>query len=124
MKLTVINDIFSIYRLPNNAECPNEVLQSEFYTISKTEDELSIVCSERIEIKGSRVDGGWACIKIVGSLDFSLVGILAQISNTLAENNISIFAISTFNTDYILVKKENLEKAKTALENKGYSFVY
>ena len=66
-------------------------------------------------------DDGWRCFRIQGVLDFSLIGILSKISGILAENKIGIFAVSTYNTDYVLVKSENFEKAMTALAEKGYT---
>jgi len=82
------------------------------YSISKSEEELSIVCSSSIQLNSEKCELGWFCIKIIGSLDFSLTGILAEISAVLAEAEISIFAISTFDTDYILVKSEKLPLQK------------
>lgn len=64
----------------------------------------------------------WKCIKVEGVLDFNLTGILSSLANPLAENKISIFAISTFNTDYFLIKSHSIEKAKVVLENKGHTF--
>ncbi len=68
------------------------------------------------------MENDWKCIKVEGVLDFSLTGILSSLANTLAENKISIFAISTYNTDYILVKSHLVEKARVVLESKGHSF--
>lgn len=123
MNLNILDGLFAIHRLPNNADCPKDILSGDFFSISKTEDELSIVCDENIKLESSKVDKGWACIKVAGPLDFAVTGILARISTTLAVVGISIFAISTYDTDYILVKKENIDKAKNALLNKGYIFV-
>lgn len=66
------------------------------------------------------VEDDWKCIKVEGVLDFSLTGILSSLANPLAENNISIFAISTYNTDYLLIKSHSIEKAKVVLENEGH----
>ena len=96
-------------------------LESEFFFIGKTDEELSCVCrtedapADPIE----RVDG-WRGFRIEGVLDFSLTGILSKIATILAENDIGIFAVSTYNTDYILVKKENLDRALDALSAAGY----
>ena len=97
-------------------------LSKEFYFIGKTEGELSLVC-----ITGNTPenvierDDGWKGFYIQGVLDFSLVGILSKISEVLANNKIGIFAVSTFNTDYILVKKENFERALEVLALEGYT---
>ncbi len=97
-------------------------LASDFYFIGKTDEELSLVCrTERVPADTLRREDGWKGFRIRGTLDFSLTGILAPIADILAENRIGIFAVSTFNTDYVLVKKENWEKALELLEKAGYS---
>lgn len=97
-------------------------LNNEFYFIGKTAEEISLVCvtADTPQNATAREDG-WKCFKIQGVLDFSLVGILAEISAILAENNISIFAVSTYDTDYVLVKEENFEKALKILSVNGYN---
>lgn len=99
-------------------------LSNKFYFIGKTEDEISLVCitSDTPKNTVAREDG-WKCFRIQGILDFSLIGIISEISAVLAENGIGIFAVSTFNTDYILVKEENFEKSIKLLSLKGYSIV-
>ena len=97
----------------------------DFFFVCKTDNELSLVCKtqETPENTLSREDG-WKGFRIAGVLDFSLIGILSKISSVLAENDIGIFVTSTYNTDYVLVKKETLEKAVTALEDNGYEIVW
>ncbi len=93
----------------------------EFCFIGKTDEELSLVCStERVPVNTIERDDGWKAFRIQGVLDFSLIGILSRISAILAENKIGIFAVSTYNTDYILVKKEKYQRALEALETAGY----
>ena len=96
-------------------------LTSNFLFIGKTEEEISIVCetSETPNATTAREDG-WKGFVIRGVLDFSLIGILSGISTVLAQNGIGIFAISTYNTDYILVKAENFEPAELSLVAAGY----
>ena len=97
-------------------------LGKEFYFIGKTDEELSLVCpTEDVPADTSDRDDGWRAFRIQGVLDFSLIGIRSKLSGILAENNIGIFAISTFNTDYILVKKENFHRALTVLAEAGYT---
>lgn len=99
-------------------------LENNFYFIGKTAEELSLVCvTEDTPEHTVERDDGWKGFFIHGVLDFSLIGILSKISGILAENNIGIFAVSTFNTDYILVKKENFERAIHVLEDAGYEIV-
>ena len=93
----------------------------EFYFVGRTDEELSLVCitEDTPEETVAREDG-WRGFRIQGVLDFSLIGILSRISAILAENKIGIFAVSTFNTDYILVKDEEFEKALRVLAQAGY----
>ena len=99
-------------------------LTKEFYFIGKTDEELSLVCrTEDVPQNTMEREDGWKGFRIQGVLDFSLIGILSKISGILAENEIGIFAVSTFNTDYILVKQENFEKALQALAAAGYNIV-
>ena len=87
----------------------------DFFSITKTSDELSVVCPEDKVPPEVKVEKGWRCLKVEGPLDFGLTGILSSLAGPLAEAKISIFAISTFDTDYIMIKKENLQKAITIL---------
>ena len=99
-------------------------MTADFLFIGKTDEEISLVC-KTIDVpdKTTERDDGWKGFRIQGVLDFSLIGILSKISGILAENNIGIFAVSTFNTDYILVKAENFERALCALSAEGYMIV-
>ena len=97
--------------------------KQDFYSITKTDEELSIVVDENVDISSDIVEENWIAIKIVGTLDFSLIGILSKISTILAQAKISIFAISTYNTDYILVKSDKLENAVEILKQNEYEFI-
>ena len=99
-------------------------MATDFFFIGKTDEEISLVCKtdDIPEITTER-DDGWKGFRIQGILDFSLIGILSKLSGILAENNIGIFAVSTFNTDYILVKAENFERAFRVLSAEGYTIV-
>ena len=95
-----------------------------FFFVGKTDDEISLVCkTEDTPKKTTDRDDGWKGFRIQGILDFSLIGILSKLAGILAENNIGIFAVSTFNTDYILVKAENFERALSILSEDGYTIV-
>lgn len=99
-------------------------LKKEFYFIGKTDEEISLVCvTKDTPEKTTERDDGWKGFRIEGVLDFSLIGILSKISGILAENKIGIFAISTFNTDYILVKDEKYNSALDVLAKAGYEVV-
>ena len=96
-------------------------LNKDFYFIGRTDEEISLVCKTEDTPKSTTErDDGWKGFRIEGTLDFSLIGILSKISSILADSGVGIFAVSTYNTDYILVKKENFEKALAALESNGY----
>lgn len=99
-------------------------LNAEYIFIGKTDEENSLVC-RTCDVPPNVVerDDGWKIFRIQGILDFSLIGVLSKISKILAENEIGIFAISTFNTDYLLTKKENYEKAIETLNNAGYKII-
>ena len=93
----------------------------DFCFTGKTDEEISLVCkTEDVPENTLERDDGWKGFRITGVLDFSLIGILSKISSILAENKIGIFAVSTYNTDYIFVKEENFDKAINALIDSGY----
>ena len=99
-----------------------KILDDELYFVGKTDEELSLVClSEHAPTNCTAREDGWRVFRIQGVLDFSLTGILAGVSKLLAEAGIGIFAISTYNTDYFLVKAENYRKALDHLRDNGYS---
>ena len=100
-------------------------LSAGFFFVGRTDEEISLVCeTSRVPENTLAREDGWRAFRVEeGPLDFSLVGILARISAVLAENQIGIFAVSTFNTDYILVKRENFPKAQKALTREGYVFI-
>ena len=120
--LSMLSETFTIHKLSPDVSIPEEILNSNYYSVSKTENELSLVCSEVIEVQSLQSSKGWKCIKVAGPLDFNLTGILAGISDILTKENISIFAISTFDTDYILVRTQDLSSATTKLRLAGYKF--
>ena len=99
-------------------------MSADFYFVGKTDEELSLVCrTEDTPAKTTARDDRWRGFRIQGMLDFSLIGILSKLAGILAENKIGIFAVSTYNTDYILVKEENFEKALDILSAEGYTVV-
>ena len=99
-------------------------MDADFYFIGKTDEEVSLVCkTEDTPDNTIQRDDGWRGFRIQGVLDFSLIGILSKLSGILAEHRIGIFAVSTFNTDYILVKEENYERALTVLASEGYTVI-
>lgn len=99
-------------------------LAKPFYFVGKTDEEISLVCrTEDTPTDVTQREDGWRAFRIQGMLDFSLIGILSKILTILAENRIGVFVVSIFNTDYILVKKENFDRALAVLETEGYSIL-
>ena len=121
--LKVMDGLFCICRLGPWEMIPEWLTKGTFYSIAKTDEELSFVCSENAvpgAVRSQMIsERGWKCLKVEGPLDLSLTGILARLSSALAETQISIFVISTYDTDYILVKEEKLENAIIALISHG-----
>lgn len=118
MKLKKLPYNFTISKLPSVNDLD---LNKEFYFISRTDEEISLVCrTEDTPANAMERDDGWRGFRIEGVLDFSLIGILSDLSKILAEHKIGIFAVSTYNTDYILVKEENFSRALEVLEEAGY----
>ena len=99
-------------------------MTTDFFFIGKTDEELSLVCkTEDVPAKTIERDDGWKGFRIQGTLDFSLIGILSKLSGILADHKIGIFAVSTYNTDYILVKEESFDRALKVLASEGYTIV-
>lgn len=118
IKLQLIDLELAIAKLSEINKLDEIISKAKFASFTKTDEELSLVIDiEHLPIH-QFVTEGWKAFKIIGPLDFSLVGILQQVISPLSENGISIFTISTFDTDYILVKKQQLEKAVTLLKEK------
>ncbi len=121
--LTVLPGEYAVCRLDPRAEWPAEGAAGPFWAAVRTDEELSLVVPQAAAPAQGRCETGWRIIKVTGPLDFGLTGVLAGIARPLAEAGISIFAISTFDTDYVLVKAETLEAACAALRAAGYPLV-
>ena len=118
---SVLPQSFVIAQLERDADLPNEVLAAPgFMSITRTDDELSIVCAEGAATGLARVDSDWRVIKVQGPFAFDQTGVLASLLDPLAAAAIGIFAVSTFDTDYILVKSINLENAVEVLKDAGH----
>lgn len=115
LTLSVLPFSLGLCRLDVSQPVPSWATESKFFSISRTYDELSIVCPENNIPANVKCEKNWRAFKVEGPLDFSLIGILSSLITPLAEAKVSIFAISTYDTDYILVKNENFEKAAATL---------
>lgn len=121
MELKVLEPEFSVCKIEMLSQVD---FAEEYCFLGKTDEELSLVCrTQRVPAQTLEREDGWRAFRIQGELDFSLIGILAKISAVLAEHQIGIFVVSTYNTDYVLTKQENFERALTALERVGYSIL-
>jgi hypothetical protein len=123
LTLKLLEETFAIHSLANNVAIPKAVFDAPIFFIAKTYEETSIVLPQTITIISDEVEKDWQALEVVGPLDFSLTGILSKISTILANEKISIFAISTFDTDYILVKSENVSLAANALVANNYQVI-
>ncbi len=124
MNLTVLPEKLSVVRYAVGAVLPEWVFQGgSFWNIMKTSDELSIVCeTSRIPTAETyvKIESGFRAIKVEGPLDFALTGILSKLIRPLADHEISIFALSTYDTDYVLVKEVTLERTVELLKADGH----
>lgn len=123
LTLRRLTETFTIHSLQRESSIPDAVFTAPIFFLAKTYDEISIVLPEHIEIDSEETEPGWQALEVVGPLDFSLTGIMSNISTVLANEKISIFTISTFDTDYILVKSNNVEAATDALIKHNYQVI-
>lgn len=123
LHFSLVPDVLAVVRLPADAPVPAWAGEpSAFASITRTGDELSIVCREALVPPGAAAEPGWRALKISGPLPFTAVGVLAGIAAPLADAGVSIFAVSTFDTDYVLVKADQLDRAMAALSAAGHTF--
>ena len=120
LNLSLLEGRFAVVQLGPKSPVPAWALEGEFFTVSRSSEELSIVCLESNVPDGLPLERDWACLKLQGPFEFSLTGILLTVLEPLAKAQVGIFAISTFNTDYVLVKNDSLETAIAALEQAGH----
>lgn len=120
LTLSVLPAQYAVCQLPADAAPPLWAMAGEFWTISRTTDELSVVCEESRVPNGVQTQKGWAAFKLHGPFEFTLTGILASVLNPLRDAGIGIFALSTFDTDYVLVPADKLSAAVTALRGAGH----
>jgi uncharacterized protein len=118
--LVVLLEHFAVCRLPADAAFPEWAVPGDLLALVRTRDELSVVCAERFVPPEVKAERGWRALQVQGQLDFAMVGVLASIVVPLARAGVSIFTISTYETDYILVKETHLERATQALAQAGF----
>jgi uncharacterized protein len=120
LTLSLLPEILAICRLDPSRAIPGWAGQGNFYSITRSGDEISIVCAEGDVPEGENCEFGWRALKVAGPLDFSLTGVLASLVGPLAGAEISVFAVSTYETDYLLVREPQLERAISELAHAGH----
>lgn len=122
MNLSLTPNRLTVCQLPPDAMLPAWAASATgFVSTTRTPDEFSIVCAENLPPAGAKQEAGWRAFKVEGTLDVGLTGVLSSVLAPLAQAKISIFAISTYNTDYILVKADKIEAAAKALRAAGHN---
>jgi hypothetical protein len=120
LTLDVLPARLAVARLAPDALLPQLPLSGPLLSLTVTAEEISIVCAEDATPRDAEVVAGWRALRVAGALDFSLIGILASLTETLATAGISVFAISTYTTDYLLVNETTLDRTVTALRAAGH----
>lgn len=119
--LRLVPGRLSVCRLPADAPWPIPARAQSLFSVTRTAQEISIVCDEDEAPHGARVEAEWSCLEVVGPLDFQMVGVLAGLTHCLAAVGVSVFVMSTYDTDLVLVREHNLVPAMAALAQSGYA---
>ena len=122
MQLRTLPDSYAVVRLEPGSDLPEWVDKGPFRSVTRTEHEVSVVCRDHDVPEGESVDRGWTVLEVKGPLDFSLTGVISSLVEPLAAAEVPIFVISTFETDYVLVRSSDLARAADALESAGHEF--
>lgn len=120
LSLLVLEETFAICSMKKDSPLPEWAISSDFYSITRTRSELSIVCPQNKIPAGTEINKNWRCLSVQGPLGFDITGILASLSMPLAAAGVSIFVFSSYETDHIMVKNYDLEKAAEVLRNAGH----
>jgi hypothetical protein len=121
VKLHTLDELYAIVRLEPDAELPDWLQSGHFWSATRSESELSIVCREEDVPTDASAERGWCALELAGPLHFSLTGVVAALVTPLAEAEVPIFVISTFETDYLFVRERDLERSVDALTEAGHS---
>jgi len=120
MKLYVLDELYAIVRLEPDADLPEWLRGGHFWSATRTDSELSLVCREEDVPRDASAERGWCALELAGPLDFSLTGVVAALVTPLAEAEVPIFILSTFETDYLLVRERDLHRSVEALTGAGH----
>lgn len=122
LTLAIFPDFFAICRLHPDGFIPHWALLGDFVSLTRTNTELSIICPQENVPEDAQAERGWRCIKVDGPFDFAVTGVHASVALPLAEANISIIAVATYDTDHVLVKDEELDHTVQTLTRAGHTF--
>ena len=120
MRLRSHDDLYAIVRLDPGASVPDWATESPFWSVTRSDSELSIVCAQDDIPDDASAERGWCALELMGPLDFSLTGVVASLVSPLADAEVPIFVLSTFETDYLLVREKDYARAVAALEDAGH----
>lgn len=120
LSLSLLPERLAVCRLGPNEAIPQWVFSTSFWSVTRTDEELSLILPEELVPSSWKAEKGWRCLKVLGPLDFSITGIIASLSTLLAEAGVSILAISTYDTDYLLVRSGDVDRAKEILIEHGH----
>jgi hypothetical protein len=123
LSIAILPETFAVCTLPRDERIPAWVFNLPFWSVMRSDEEISLILADEIVPSGWTSNRGWRALKVEGPLDFTLTGILASIATPLAQASISIFALSTYNTDFVLVKSERLQQAIQSLANAGFKII-
>ena len=123
LSITLLRGDYTVCRLEPHQPVPDWAWTGEFVSLTRTGDELSIVCDAKAVPDGVKLEAGWACLKLQGPFAFELTGILSRVLAPLHDAGVGIFAVSTFDTDYVLLKRVQLRAGVAALEAAGHTVV-
>jgi hypothetical protein len=121
LTLALHDDYFAVCRLEPSAAIPSWATAGDLWSITRTSDELSVVCRQDHLPEGICCERGWRCLRVAGTIHFAVVGVLASLIVPLAEAGITVFALSTYDTDYLMVKEETLSRAMDVLRRHGHA---
>jgi uncharacterized protein len=120
LRFRLLPALYSVARLPPDAPLPEWPKGKDLYSVTRTSSEISVVCLEGLEPEGATVEAGWVAIELEGPIPFELTGVAAELTRSLASRSISVFVISTFDTDYVLVPAGKGDEAVLALTTDGH----
>lgn len=123
LNLQLLSEKLAVCRLGPDDRVPDAVVQAPFYSVTRTADEISIVCPESAVPNDAKVERGWRILKVEGPLDFAMTGVLADLTRPLAQANVSVFALSTYDTDYLLVRNKDVASAVALLRAQGHDVI-